>query len=89
MNRLSTDPTAEVVGQRLRQLRELKGLSLNALAHSASVAKSYLSKLERGEVPNPGVMTIARLAEALGTNLPQLLAQADCLTHEAEMVVDR
>ena len=75
MNATVVDLNVEVIGQRLRQLRELRGLSVSQVAKEAGVAKSYLAKLERGEVPNPGVTTLARIAAVLEVTLPQLLAQ--------------
>lgn len=65
-----------VIGMRLLQLRELRGLSVSAVAAEADIAKSYLAKLERGEVENPGIATLDAVAEALGTSLGELLAPA-------------
>jgi XRE family transcriptional regulator, regulator of sulfur utilization len=65
-----------VVGERLLQLRELRGMSLSAAAAEAGIAKSYLAKLERGAVENPGVGTLDRVAEVLGTTLIELFAPA-------------
>lgn len=67
-------PTPDVLGTRLRQVRELRGLSVSRVAAGADVAKSYLARLERGEVPNPGLATIAAVAAALGTTLVELFA---------------
>ena len=65
-----------VIGIRLLQLREMRGLSVSAVAAEAEIAKSYLAKLERGEVENPGIATLDAVAAALGTTLPELLAPA-------------
>jgi transcriptional regulator with XRE-family HTH domain len=73
-NGLSSDPLIEILGQRLRQLRELRGLSLTKLATQADAAKSDISKLERGEVHNPGLTTLGRIATVLEVSLPQLLS---------------
>jgi transcriptional regulator with XRE-family HTH domain len=62
------------LGERLVQLRNGKGLSLSAVAEAADVAKSYLAKLERGEVPNPGLKTLDSIAKALDVTLAHLLA---------------
>ncbi len=64
---------AKAVGKRLTELRELKGKSLSALAEEAGIAKSYLLKLERGEVENPGLGTLGGLTKVLNTTLSQLL----------------
>jgi transcriptional regulator with XRE-family HTH domain len=62
------------VGQRITHLRELRGESLSAVAERAKIAKSYLLKLERGEVENPGLRTLDSIAKALRMTLADLLA---------------
>ncbi len=64
---------AKAVGRRLTELRELSGKSLSALAEEAGIAKSYLLKLERGEVENPGLATLGAIAKKLNTTLSELL----------------
>lgn len=49
-------------------------MSLSATAGEAGIAKSYLAKLERGEVENPGLKTLDGVARALGVTLADLLA---------------
>lgn len=63
-----------LLGSRLAKLRELRGMSLSATADAAGIAKSYLAKLERGEVENPGLKTLDGVARALGVTLADLLA---------------
>jgi transcriptional regulator with XRE-family HTH domain len=66
-----------MLGARIGQLRELQGLSLGALAEAAGgMAKSYLSKIERGEVENPGLKTLSAIARALDVTVADLLAPA-------------
>ncbi|MBA3670462.1 MAG: helix-turn-helix domain-containing protein [Gemmatimonadaceae bacterium] len=65
-----------LVGERLLQLRELRGASLTTVAGEAGIAKSYLAKLERGEVENPGVATLASVASVLAITLQELFAPA-------------
>jgi transcriptional regulator with XRE-family HTH domain len=63
----------KIIGERITHLRELRGESLGQLAESADLAKSYLAKIENGEVDNPGLKTLGAICRALGTTLPQLL----------------
>lgn len=67
---------AGLIGDRIVQLRELRGASLTSVAAEAGIAKSYLAKLERGQVENPGIATLDRVAEVLGTTLVDLFAPA-------------
>ena len=53
-------------------------MSLGALADAADgMAKSYLAKLERGEVENPGLRTLSAIARALDVTVADLLQRAE------------
>src|SRR5712692_655858 len=67
--------TVVLIGQRIRSFRQIKGLSLPALAEKAKVSKGYLWRLENGEDPNPSLAVLARIAEALDTTVAELLGQ--------------
>ena len=54
----------EAFGENLRKLRKLKGYSQERLAHEAGIDRSYLGKIERGEV-NVIIEKIYLLAEYL------------------------
>jgi transcriptional regulator with XRE-family HTH domain len=47
------------------------------VADVAGVAKSYLLKLERGQVENPGLATLGAVAKALQVTLAKLLSPAE------------
>ena len=73
---MAVDVTA--LGARIAQLRELRGLSLGALAEAAGgMAKSYLAKLEKGEVENPGLKTLSAIARGLAVTVADLLEPAE------------
>lgn len=67
------DATARLVGARIALLREKSGMSLGDLGEATGTAKSYLSKLEKGESLNVGLATLASVAEALGVTVRDLL----------------
>jgi len=52
-------------GARVRQERALLGISQEELADRAGVHRTYIGSVERGE-RNVGVLTVIRLARALG-----------------------
>ncbi|MFN8529792.1 MAG: cupin domain-containing protein [Anaerolineae bacterium] len=70
-----TDPSAnepekraqQIVGQRVRVLREQRGLSLRGLAERCGLSSNAISKIERGE-NSPTVASLHLLATAL--NVP-------------------
>lgn len=59
------------LGERVRELRRRRGLTLDALAARSGVSRAMISKLERGE-KNPTLVVAARVAEGLGVDLMQL-----------------
>ena len=61
-------------GQRLRQLRQINQLSLEALAESAGVTKLTLGKVERGE-GNPTLSVLWKIANGLRVPFSSLLNQ--------------
>jgi len=60
-------------GSHLRALREQRKLSQRALALSAGIAVSFLSKVEAGKA-SPTLATLMKLAEALGMTVIELLS---------------
>jgi transcriptional regulator with XRE-family HTH domain len=62
----------EVNGQRLRQLRVQRALSLRALAQRSGVAFDTINKLELGHRP-ARLVTIRKLAEALDVEPKELM----------------
>jgi XRE family transcriptional regulator, regulator of sulfur utilization len=66
----------DVDGERLRQLRVEKALSLRALGEITGVAFDTISKLENGHRP-ARLVTIRKLAEALGVEPRELMKGED------------
>ncbi len=61
-----------IIGVRVRELRERAGLSMRALAAAAGVSQPFLSQVEHGAT-SPSMITLYRLADALGTTPGDLL----------------
>jgi transcriptional regulator with XRE-family HTH domain len=62
----------EINGQRLRELRVEKALSLRALGERSSVSFDTINKLELGQ-RLAGLSTIRKLADALGVEPKELM----------------
>ncbi|MEU7003559.1 XRE family transcriptional regulator [Nonomuraea sp. NPDC046570] len=67
---LDTDP--EKVGQRIRHLRQARGVSLSELARRAGVGKATLSGLETG-TRNPTLETLWAITAQLGVPIAAIL----------------
>lgn len=72
---LAGERRLRAVGSALRDFRKEVGLSQELLAVDASVERSYLGAIERGEV-NVTLLVIARLCRALNIKPSELLAKA-------------
>jgi transcriptional regulator with XRE-family HTH domain len=62
----------EGVGDRVRRFRRHRKLTQQALADLAAVDKGYISRLEAGEIADPGVDLVERLSKALEVSMRHL-----------------
>lgn len=60
------------IGMRIREMRQARGLTLQALADAANLSASMLSLVERGRA-SPSVGTLIVIANALGTTISDLV----------------
>ncbi len=60
------------LGKRVREARDRAGLSRRSLSSEAQVSERYLAQLEAGD-GNVSVVLLRRVAQALGTTLPEIL----------------
>ncbi|MCS0581013.1 helix-turn-helix domain-containing protein [Massilia pinisoli] len=72
---LRQSPELVSLGGAIRALRLAAGMSQEELAHLAEVDRSYLGRVERGD-NNVAIMTLCRVAQALGVSGAQLLELA-------------
>ena len=64
------------VGDRLKQFRELRGLSQGKIEELTGLPRSYISRVENGHII-PSVKTLQRFARALDMPLYQLLYEGE------------
>ncbi len=60
--------TVEHIGERIRQLRESRGMTQSQLQSSSRVSRSYLSRIESGQM-TPSLGTLEKISEALSVGL--------------------
>ena len=63
-----------VLGDRIRQLRKARGLTLKELGSRTGLSHAFLSQVERG-LARPSMTTLGEIAEALGIGTSALLSQ--------------
>jgi transcriptional regulator with XRE-family HTH domain len=60
------------IGQRIKALREQKGLTIEKLAYENDLAKGNLSEIEKGLI-DPKLSTLEKIADGLDVTLKELL----------------
>lgn len=70
-----SDQPQPALGKAIRQLREERGMTQEALAREAGVTVGHMSMIERGH-SNPTWATVKAIAAALGAAMPTLAQRA-------------
>ena len=71
-----TTRAGELLGERLRVLRQKKGVTQVTLAEGAGLPQSHISEIERG-VMLPNLVTLLRIAAALPCKVSELTSVFD------------
>lgn len=78
-------PFLVALGERIRALRSRRGITRKALSISAGVSERHLANLEYGE-GNASIMVLLQIAEALQTNLTELVGDFTTDSPECLMI---
>ena len=65
---------ADQLGDRIGKARRRCGLSGAELARRIGIERQHLSALEKSRIPNPGVLLVEKIAEALNVSADYLLS---------------
>ncbi len=90
-NRSEACPAEDVdvaIGQRLRELRRARGISLDALSARTGLSIGFLSQIERG-LSSPSLRVLAGVSDVLGVALSELFAPASRAPAGDDIVVRR
>ena len=72
---MPTMAVVEIDGAKLKRLRERRFLSREELAELVGSHRDHIGRLERGEVMNPRMATIRKLATALEIDPAELVRE--------------
>jgi transcriptional regulator with XRE-family HTH domain len=75
------------LGDRIREVRQIRGLSLKAVAEPAEISIAYLQKLEGGDVQQPSPHVLHRLGRVLDITYATLMELAGYVVPEKEGVL--
>src|SRR6266705_1518812 len=74
-----SDPEAgflEQLGQRVRTMRSLRGMSRKVLAKVSGISERYIAQLESGK-GNVSIVLLRRVSNAMGAHLEDLIPSTD------------
>jgi transcriptional regulator with XRE-family HTH domain len=71
MTSCTDEELLKLLGERIRNLRKVKGMSQQDLAYVIGIEKSNLSVIENGKT-NPQILTYAKIASAMEMSLDNL-----------------
>lgn len=76
----------ETLPEFVKRIRTEKGLSLNDLvkASGRKISNSWVSDLENGHIPNPGIVKLRHLARAMTIPEHELLSRAGANVQDSE-----
>ncbi len=74
------------IGERLRSIREAKGMTIYKLSQETGITHNHISDLERG-VRKPSVETLRRLVVPLGITLSELFSNGEEVSYLSETEV--
>lgn len=75
------------LGDQLREVRKIRGLSLKAVADPAEISTAYLQKLEAGDVQQPSPHVLHRLSQVVEIPYATLMELAGYVMPETEGVL--
>lgn len=70
----------ELIGARLKERRELSGLTQEQVGNKIGKKFTTVAKYESGEIKNIDIMIISTIADLTNTNIDYLLLKSDCPT---------
>lgn len=79
---------SKTLGEKIKELRNSKGWSLDELAQQSNVSKAYLSQLENGESERPSAEILYKIATTLGTSISSLLGKTLVVEDDPNEIMD-
>lgn len=81
------EPGAEPeIGGQIRELRKVRGLTLQQVAEASAISIGYLSQIERNQSKLP-IGVLKKISDALGVQMNWFFQVSDAPAHEKDVVV--
>ena len=63
----------DMIGVKIKGIRESKNMSIYELASKSGLSDSYLSRLEKGQRKDPSISTVIKIVTALEISIDDLI----------------
>ncbi len=70
-----TEDINKIIGEKVKQYRLTKGLSIEELSEKSGICEKYLVRIEKFEAKKIALMKIIAIAEAMKVNVWELLSK--------------
>tara|TARA_X000001388_G_C2213457_1_gene116109 strand:+ start:722 stop:1084 length:363 start_codon:yes stop_codon:yes gene_type:complete len=80
---LGGEDMSTALGNKIKQLRQEKGYTLDKLAELSGSSKSYIWELENKTPPRPSAEKLSKIASQLGVTLEYLISEDNAITKES------
>lgn len=68
-----TTPPKSKIGENIKKYRKKNKMSQDILSKKANLAFHTVAKIETGATPNPTILTVKKIADALNVSLDDLM----------------
>ena len=79
----------QTFGQRVREMRMQKQITLRKFAEMIGVSATYVSQIERDEFKPPSEDKIRQIADLLGEDKDEMLALADKVSSDLPLIIQK
>lgn len=69
----SQNNNQENIGDKIKKIRDKKGLTQNELARKAELPYTTLTKIESNVITRPTIQTVVKIAKGLGVGIDDLM----------------
>ena len=67
----------QLLGQRIKYYRELKGLTLNQMSELTGIKKNYLKRIDKGNASSVSILHLVKMSEVLDISVYDFIVEIE------------